>query len=226
MRLRSIGPFAMLAVIAGAGISCSGDTPAAPATTAPVANSGGGSARGALLAAPITVIPLQRTTSLAQSQSVSATIGLLGGRLALPGAGLTVVVPPLAVVSPVTMTVTALAGSSVAYEFAPHGVRFLAPLVATQDLRNTEAASGGTVNPLSLFVGYFPDSSNITSVTELLNVRIDLLAQTSIVSLWHFSGYMWSSGREAADTSGSLAASVRRGGGASRVSRTTHAPTR
>lgn len=146
------------------------------------------------LETPITVVPLHRTSPLPTPESASAHIGIFGGRLSLPNAGLTVVVPPLAVVTPVTITATALAGSDVAYEFSPHGLSFLTPLVATQDLRNTEAQSGGSIDPLLLYVGYFPDSANLTSVAELLDVQVNLLSQTSTALLWHFSGYMWSSG--------------------------------
>jgi hypothetical protein len=142
------------------------------------------------------VVPLQRTTPLPSAQSASARIGVLGGYLSLPDAGLTVIVPPFSVVTPVTITVTALAGSDVAYEFSPHGLAFLAPVVATQSLRNTDARAGGPIDPLTLYVGYFPDSSQITSVTDLLNVRVDLLGQTSTALLPHFSGYVWASGRE------------------------------
>src|SRR5262249_16889655 len=112
------------------------------------------------------------------------------------------VVPPLALVTPITITVTAPAGSNVAYEFSPHGTSFLVPVTATQDLSVTDAKTGGSIDPLSLFVGYFPDSTNIASVTELLSLRIDLLTQTSTVLLPHFSGYMWSSGRTSDDDGG------------------------
>jgi hypothetical protein len=142
-----------------------------------------------------TVTPLQRIAPLATSQTASATIGILGGVISLPGAGLTIVVPPLAVSKETNFTVTALAGSAVSYEFAPSGIRFTTPLVATQSLKGTQAQSGGLVNPLSLSVGYFPDANRITSVTELLNVNVNLLSQTSVFSIWHFSGYIFASGR-------------------------------
>src|SRR5262249_51947918 len=154
----------------------------------------------------------ERTSPLTVPQSASARIGVLGGQLSLPGAGLTVIVPPLALVTPVTITVTAPAGSDVAYEFSPHGLSFLVPLVATQDLSITEAKAGGLIDPLVLFVGYFPDSTNITSVTELLGLRIDLLAQTSTVLLPHFSGYMWSSGRSPDADDGTASMLRRRSG--------------
>jgi hypothetical protein len=119
----------------------------------------------------------------------------LGGVLALPSAGLTVVVPPLAVLKPTQMSVTAVAGSSVAYEFEPHGIKFSVPLVATQALNGTQAQNGGSINPLSLFAGYFPDSKRITSVSELLNLNVNVLGQTSVLTIWHFSGYIIATGR-------------------------------
>jgi hypothetical protein len=162
------------------------------------------SIRGDVLQNPITIVALQRTSPLAAPESASARIGMLGGQLSLPGAGLTVVVPPLALVTPVTITVTALAGSNVAYEFSPHGLQFVTPVVATQDLSVTQARAGGSIDPLLLFVGYFPSSSNPTSVTELLSLQINLLQQTSTVLLPHFSGYIWSSGRTSDDSTASM----------------------
>jgi len=102
----------------------------------------------------------------------------------------------LAVDSHLTIAVTGLAVSNVGYEMAPHGLTFLTPVVATQDLSNTEARIGGTIDPLLLYLGYFPNSSNITSVTELLSLQINLPLQTAVGLLPHFSGYVFSSGRE------------------------------
>jgi hypothetical protein len=64
-----------------------------------------------------------------------------------------------------------------------------------QDLSNTQAQTGGLVNPLSLYVGYFPNSGNVTSVTELLNVGVSLQNQLAVTTLWHFSGYIYAGGR-------------------------------
>lgn len=142
------------------------------------------------------VTPLLREKPLGQSLSASANIGPLGGTLAIPGAGILVVVPPLAVSSAQQITVTAVAGSNVAYEFAPHGLKFNLPLVVTQDLSGTQARKSGLVSPLSLFAGYYPDSTKITSVTEILNVNVNLLNQAAVFSVWHFSGYILASGRD------------------------------
>jgi hypothetical protein len=174
---------------------CANDSitaPASPPVAAPAAASR--SLLGTFLGQTTTVTPLLRKTPIA-SVTASATIGPLGGVLALPGAGLTVVVPPLAVTKPTKMSVTAVAGSTVAYEFEPHGIKFTVPLVATQSLKGTQAQSGGSINPLSLFAGYFPDSKQITSVSELLDLNVNVLGQTSVLTIWHFSGYIIATGR-------------------------------
>jgi hypothetical protein len=191
---------AFVAVIAAACVST--DIPTAP--SGPAGASTGTDATAASadltnllgLGNPIEVTPLQRTTPLASSISTSATVGPLGGTLSLPGAGLLVVVPPLALSSRQTITVTAVAGSNVAYEFAPHGLKFNLPLVVTQNLGVTQASRNGLVSPLSLFAGYFPDSTKPTLITESLNVNVNLLNQVATFSVWHFSGYILASGRE------------------------------
>jgi hypothetical protein len=173
-------------------VSCSTSETVAPPPVAPP-SSASQSLLG-VLSTPVTIQPLQRTVPLAKDYSASAYIGILGGTITIPNAGVTVVVPALALRYPTRITVTALAGSNVAYEFAPHGIKFPVPLVVVQNLNNTQAQSGGLVNPLSLKAGYFPDSSSVTSVTELLDVNVNLLSQTAIFTVWHFSGYILAGG--------------------------------
>ena len=174
---------------------CVADSPTAPGgSTAAAAPAPSQALLGSLLSTT-TVSPLLRTKPLASNITAAATIGPLGGVLSIPSAGITVVVPPLAVSTATKMSVTALAGSNVAYEFAPHGIKFTVPLVATQSLVGTQAQSGGSINPLSLFAGYFPDSKSVTSVTELLNLNVNVLSQTSVLTIWHFSGYIIATGR-------------------------------
>jgi hypothetical protein len=188
---------AFVAAVAAACVST--DTPTSPSgpggANGPT-DSTGASANLLGLGNPIQVTPLLRDVPLPQSLSASATVGPLGGTLAIPGAGLLVVVPPLALSSRQQITVTAVAGSSVAYEFAPHGLKFSLPLVVTQSLVGTQAGANGLVNPLSLFAGYYPDSTKPTSITESLNVNLNLLNQVATFSVWHFSGYILASGRE------------------------------
>jgi hypothetical protein len=193
MRARFINSLLIGAVLLAAAGCGANDNPAAPTAARSVPTE---SANHSLLGSPVNVLPLQRITPLAAPITVSKNIGLLGGTISIPQAGFSIVVPPLAVRSTKTFKVTALAGSNVAYTFEPHGTTFLLPLVATQSLVNTQARKGGLVSPLSLSVGYFTDDNNVNLVSELLTVGINLLNQTSIVTIWHFSGYMWAMGRD------------------------------
>lgn len=200
MRRRIISSFTSTITAALFAFGCGNDSMTAP-SSAPVAAPAASSQSllGTLLGKTTTVTPLLRSAPLKTAVSTSAMIGPLGGVLALPSAGLTVIVPPLAVLSPTKMSVTALAGSSVAYEFEPHGIKFTVPLVATQSLKGTQAQNGGLINPLSLFAGYFPDSKRITTVSELLNLNVNVLGQTSVLTIWHFSGYIIATGRSDAE---------------------------
>jgi hypothetical protein len=169
---------------------CSSDSPVDPVSTAQPAFQ----SSHTLLGSATTVSPLQRNAAIS-GQTTSATIGIFGGVLALPGAGVVVIVPPFALNAPTTISVTALAGTNVAYEFAPHGIRFNVPLIMTQDLRGTQAGPGGSLNPSLISVGYFQDAANVTSVTELLNVGIGFGGTTATATLNHFSGYIYAGGR-------------------------------
>ena len=194
MRLRSLGLAVITSAITAIAISgCAADAtaPAAP-TAAPAAPS---QSLLGLLSEPVTVSPLLRNTPLPADVSASTIVGVLGGTVSIPSAGLNIVIPPLATAPGTRITVRALAGSNVAYQFEPHGIRFNIPLIATQNLRGTQAQSGGLINPLSLFAGYFADETRPTSITELLNVNVNLLNQTSVFSIWHFSGYIIATGR-------------------------------
>lgn len=197
MRFRLLSKLVLVASTAAIAASCAtSDSPTSPsAAKAPVAApQPSKSLLGGLLGTPQTVVALQRTTPLKSAITVSKSIGVLGGTLSIPAAGLTVVVPPLALTSTKTISITAMAGSNVAYEFSPAGTKFLLPLVATQSLVNTQAHNGGLINPLSLFVGYFADNSNVNLVSEILNINLNVLGQLAIFDIWHFSGYIFASG--------------------------------
>ena len=194
MRLRSLGLAVITSAITAIAISgCASDT-TAPAAAGATASAPSRSLLG-VLTQPTTVSPLLRLTPLASNVSASTIVGTLGGAISIPAAGLNVVIPPLAVAPGTRITVTALAGSNVAYQFEPHGIRFAVPLIATQSLRGTQAQTGGLINPSSLFAGYFPDAANQTLVSELLNLNVNLLNQTSVLTIWHFSGYIIATGR-------------------------------
>ena len=188
MRSRFLIPLLAAALVA----SCStSESPVAPAPTA-VPSSPELLLKG-IVTEPTAVTSLKRSEPLAASVSASAYIGPLGGVISVPGTGLTVVVPALALSSKQLITITALPGNDVAYEFAPHGLKFPVPLIATQKLNNTDAGTG-LIDPKLLFVGYFTDAAQDNIVSELLNVSVS--AGTAIFPIWHFSGYIVASGRE------------------------------
>lgn len=200
MRRRSLARFAAIAVTAIAAFGCSTDSPIAPKadSQAPQANLLGDLVGGLLGTKATTITPIQRITPLGANITVSKTIGLLGGTLTIPQSGLVVVVPPLAVTKPTNFKITARAGTALAYDFEPHGIRFTTPLVMTQDL--TIAKVNRQLLDLGLSLGYYPDSNHVTSVTELLDVHVNLLGTTAVSTVWHFSGYIYASGRSDADS--------------------------
>lgn len=194
MRLRHFVTLSAAVVAAVVATACSTESPVAPQSTptqvAPT--SAPSQSLSTLLSTPIAMHPLLRRNALPSDITVSRTIGILGGTLAIPSAGVVVVVPPLAVTTPTNFSMTARSGSAVAYDFAPHGIRFAVPLVMTQNLTTMQ---GGAALLGSLQLGYYADPNHITSISELLNVNLDLLHTVGVSTIWHFSGYMFATGR-------------------------------
>ena len=187
MRAMSMRTFALALLVVVAGCD--------RGVTAPVAAPSGASANQLILSSPTIVTVAQRNTPLAAPLSASATIGILGGQITIPGAGLKVVVPPFALTSSKYITVTALAGNQVAYEFQPHGIQFLAPVLVSQNLVGTNAYTGGLLN-LNLKGAYFANVSDLNPlagtglVSELLGTTVNLLTKTATFPVFHFSGYL------------------------------------
>ena len=135
------------------------------------------------------VAVLGRALPLSSDVTVGAAIGPAGGTLTIPATGFTLVVPKGAVTGVVMFSVTAMAGASVAYDFAPHGITFNVPLQFRQSLIRTTALPG------QLFMGgYFKDKTQVdcdgkkatldaSSSTRLENGSV-------VFDLWHFSGYL------------------------------------
>lgn len=144
----------------------------------------------------LSVEGLQRTTPLAAPITVSKSIGTDGGTLSIPEAGVTVFVPRGALTQPTTLTMTARAGSLVAYDFAPHGITFAKPLVFTQSLKGTNAS---LLTAPFLQLGYYPDANLLTKtgglVSELLGGTLNTLTWSFTAPIPHFSGYIVTSGR-------------------------------
>jgi hypothetical protein len=153
-----------------------------------------------VLASPLTVKVAQRDTPLTEAVTRSVYVSWFGGSLTLPGTGLTVIVPPFAVTRPITLTATAQAGSSVAYDFGPHGTHFNLPLVMVQDLTHVQMSG---VNPLDMFAGYYSsvdDAAGTASITELLNLGVNVANLNAVFTVTHFSGYLIATGRCSTDS--------------------------
>ena len=128
-------------------------------------------------------------TPLRRDISRSATIGAAGGVLRVPETGFELVVPAGAVDRDTPFRVTALAGSTVAYEFEPHGATFKVPLKFRQSVLTTSIGWGQTVRG-----GYFTDKSKIAARTKKASVAEQMSARIEgtwvIFDIWHFSGYL------------------------------------
>ncbi len=196
MRTRSVGAVLVCAVAAGLVISACTDSgvtsPLSRAGTEQSSLLGLESLLGLQSAAPVT-----RNVPLANDVTWSFTVGSGGASSSNSTVGLTISVPPGAVSSPTTITVTALKGSPVAYQFEPHGLQFARKVTLTQKLQGTSAAS----QLLAVLQGaYFSTDEPIIEnglalVSELLSGLLNPLTRTFSFGIVHFSGYIVVSGR-------------------------------
>lgn len=157
--------------------------------------------RGGVLPKPAKVKVLKRTPPLktVETQTLSIT-PTRGGTISLPTSGLTVTVPVGAIrTGTLTITVRAIAGKSVGYDFQPHGSVFAKPLTLTQDLGKT---SWKTLGNVTLYGGYYPgevdDANSLATITESFPIRITTDAKKVVratFDIWHFSGYVLTTGR-------------------------------
>jgi hypothetical protein len=185
MQLRIAHAFVFAAAVAAVVAAC--DMPTAPPQAQRMAG-----LRGARLDAPVTADVLQRTAPLPAALSASATIGPQGGRLVIPEAGVSVRFPAGAVSTPVTITVTALAGANVAYSFAPEGLVFANSPVISQDLKNTTAFGNPSLSA-GLEGGYFLESELSGTQALVRESRPTTVYMHGARARWtveHFSGYL------------------------------------
>lgn len=135
---------------------------------------------------------LKRHTPLAETFSVRAVIGRSGGRLEIAEAGAVFEVPPGALDEDVEITMEAVAGDAVAFEFAPHGLEFRRPARMHVRLDGTDALIGGTSLPTLMAVYY--EGSAASSVDPLETIAVDVVGDALSFKVRHFSGYVCASG--------------------------------
>src|SRR4051794_3806397 len=103
-------------------------------------------------------------------RSVSATIGVNGGTLAIPGSDFTITFPYGALSQPTSITIISDASGYVSYDMQPHGLRFNKQVIVTQRLRNTSVY--GTPLALNAFCAYFAnDPLDLSVLLKALEIE-------------------------------------------------------
>ena len=143
---------------------------------------------------------VKRTHALDTDLVKSVEIGVKGGKLAFPEAGIQLVFPEGALSRPTRVTVRAYAGDAVAFDFQPHGTQFargVSVLLAMDGttargrldrvLENDDDEDGV---PVFDFVGtYFDGDPRYEAVTPLEIRPMYLLGGQLHFKIHHFSGY-------------------------------------
>lgn len=194
MSMRAIALLSVAGALTATAAACTLEsTPLAPPGLS--ADSSTATSAGARsLPALRTVHTLQRDRGLDRDASWSFVVGPMGGAAHDPATGLTIAFAHDAVPSPVRITVTALAGSDVAYRFEPHGLHFAAPVTLTQSLRGMHPWRADTASfPLvgSYFAGDRPPRDTVTGgilVSEILPATVEASGVVRF-RIQHFSGY-------------------------------------
>lgn len=194
-RFRNLTAAIALAAVSLVSSSCGDATAPVSRTDAPSAvlglPSGLGGGVGTLV--DTTVNTLQFAVPLLGDISRSATIGPEGGTIEIPETGFRLDIPKNALAAPTLITVTAVQGSTVAYEFEPHGIALNKRLIVTQSLGPTSIVSG--LLGRSFTGSYFTSRDDIhldgtAFVHELEPTSTDLLSLQLRFSIGHFSGYL------------------------------------
>ena len=144
------------------------------------------------------VAMLDRSRNLERT-SVTKLIGPAGGHIQIGRAGIRVEFAPGAVAAPTPITLTALAGRKVAYDFQPHGLVFRAPVVVTQSLRGTTAWKNPELAAQlqgSYFARLIVDATRTYARSfERRPARLRDEGRLVQFTIEHFSGYMLSTGK-------------------------------
>lgn len=146
------------------------------------------------LLVPDTVVVVQRVVALRYDITQTKFIGSGGGQISIPAAGVTLVVPAGAVDVPTPITMTAVAGRGLVYEFGPKGMTFKKPLTIKQDLTVT-SLDLRLLSRMKFNGGYFKSRSDLLGgllaiVYELLGAKTNASGTSVEFNVNHFSGYL------------------------------------
>ena len=146
------------------------------------------------LLVPDTVVVVQRLVPLRYDITQTKFIGSGGGQISIPAAGVTLVVPAGAVDLPTPITMTAVAGRGLVYEFGPKGMTFKKPLTIKQDL-TVASLDPRLLSRMKFNGGYFKSRGDLLGgllgiVYELLAARTSASGSTVEFNVNHFSGYL------------------------------------
>lgn len=194
-RFRNLSAAIALAAASIVSSSCGNTTAPTGRTDAPNALLGlpSGLGGGVGTVVDTTVNTLQFAVPLLSDISRSATIGPDGGAIEIPETGFRLEIPKNAIATPTLITVTAVHGSTVAYEFEPQGIALGKRLIITQSLGPTSIVSN--LIGRSFTGAYFTSRAEIHAngtalVHELEPTSTDLLSLQLHFSIGHFSGYL------------------------------------
>lgn len=190
-RLSLLLAFAVAASALGLGCSAEHSTEpiTAAAPPAPEASLLGG-LTSSLVSVVDWLVPLQSNVSW------SFTAGPAGVRSSNAATGLTIIVPPGALAKNVTITVTAVKGNVVNYQFQPAGLQFAYPVTLTQNMSLTTTLLN-TLTGTTLKGAYYSSSTlqynsttNSATVNEFEPTVTNLLGGAVSWQIKHFSGYV------------------------------------
>ena len=194
-RFRTLSAAVALAAATLFSTSCGDATAPASRTDSPSALLGlpVGIGGGVGVLVDTTVNTLQFAVLLLTDVSRSATIGPEGGTIEIPETGFRLEIPKNAIATPTLITVTAVQGSTVAYEFEPQGIALSKRLIVTQSLSPTSIVSN--LIGQSFTGAYFTSRDDIHAdgtalVHELEPTSTNLLSLQLQFSIGHFSGYL------------------------------------
>jgi hypothetical protein len=175
------------------GLACSADRSVEPPTAA-APTPPNESLLGGLTSTVVSVVDW--AIPLSSNVTWSFTAGPAGVRSSNAATGLTIVIPPGALAQTVTITVTAVKGNVVNYQFQPAGLQFAYPVTLTQNMSLTSTLLN-TLTGTTLKGAYYSSSTlqydsstNKATVNEYEPTVTNLLQGSVSWQIKHFSGYV------------------------------------